>query len=78
MALKFVKRSVSTMVDGRRVRLTKDDPWRDDDPVVKAVPAFFVDEPSEVRTSLSRQSTVVEQATAAPGEKRNTPRRKLI
>lgn len=71
MALKFVKQSVSTMVDGRRIRLTKDDPWRSDDPVVLAVPDFFVDEPSKVQTSAPRfASPVVEQATAAPGERR--------
>ena len=71
MALKFVKQSASTMIDGRRVRLTKDDPWRSDDPVVKAAPQFFVDEPSKVQSSLAPASApVVEQATAAPGEKR--------
>lgn len=76
MALKFVKQSVSTVVNGARVRLTKDDPWRDDDPVVKALPDFFVDEPSEVQSSLSRQATVpVEQATAEPGEVRGAPRK---
>lgn len=75
MALKFVKQSVSTMVDGRRIRLTKDDPWRSDDPVVVAVPHFFVDEPSKVRTSAARVAApVVEQATAAPGEKRTRTR----
>ena len=73
MSLKFVRSSVSTVIDGRRVRLTKDDPWRSDDPVVVAAPGFFADEPSEVQTSQGRQSTApVEQATAAPGEKRNT------
>ena len=75
MALKFVKQSVSTVVNGGRVRLFKDDPWRDDDPVVKAAPQFFVDEPSDVKTSISRFATApVEQATAAPGETRSTKR----
>lgn len=77
MALKFVKQSVSTAISdgGPRVRLTKDDPWRDDDPVVVALPQFFADEPSEVQSSLGRQSTApVEQATAAPGEKRTARR----
>ena len=68
MSLKFVKQSVSTVVDGKRVRLTKDDPWRDDDPIVVAAPQFFVDEPSKVHSSLPKFSApVVEQATAAPG-----------
>lgn len=77
MALKFVKQSVSTVINGQRVRLTLDDPWRDDDPVVKAAPQFFADEPSKVQTSLGRTSTspVVEQATAAPGETRRGPGR---
>lgn len=71
MALKFVKQSVSTVVNGSRVRLSKDDPWRDDDPIVKAAPQFFADEPSKVQTSAVKVATpVVEQATAAPGEKR--------
>lgn len=74
--MKFVKQSVSTVVDGRRVRLTKDDPWRDSDPIVKAAPQFFADEPSEVCTSEGRVSAPVEQATAAPGEKRPTPRKR--
>lgn len=77
MSLKFVKQSVSTVIDGRRVRLTKDDPWRSDDPVVKAAPHFFTDEPSQVFTSTPKVSApVVEQATAAPGEKRATRGRK--
>lgn len=72
MALKFVKQSVSTVINESRVRLTKDEPWRDDDPVVKAAPQFFGDEPSEVMSSTGRKSTApaVEAATAAPGEKR--------
>ena len=78
MAIKFVKQSVSTVVDGSRVRLTKDDPWRADDPVVVALPEFFRDEPSKVQSSAARVSAplVVEQATAAPGEARKTPARK--
>lgn len=72
MALKFVTQSVSTVINGQRVRLTKDDPWRDDDPVVKGAPQFFGDEPTEVQSSLGRSSapSPVEQATAAPGELR--------
>ncbi len=65
MALKFVKQSVRTMVGGTRVRLTKDEPWRDDDPVVCALPQFFVDEPSKVQTSLSREALAAKLATPA-------------
>lgn len=62
MALKFVKQSVSTVVGETRIRLTKDDPWRDDDPVVKACPQFFTDEPSKVQTSAPKAGAVREEA----------------
>lgn len=61
MALKFVKQSVSTVVGETRIRLTKDDPWRDDDPVVKACPQFFTDEPSKVQTSAPKAGAVREE-----------------
>ena len=80
MALKFVNQSVSTMINGSRVRLTKDDPWRDTDPVVVAAPQFFDDEPSKVQTSVvperaAADSDPVEQATAEPGQVRSTLRK---
>ena len=56
-------------IDGRRVVVHRDQPWDANDPVVKARPDLFTPAPSKV------QSTV-EQATQAPGEKRNTRRGK--
>lgn len=45
--------------------------WRADDPVVKANPGLFTDDPFiGVRSTLP-----VEQATAAPGERRQYVRR---
>ena len=64
MAIKFVKQSVSTVVDGSRVRLTKDDPWRADDPVVVALPEFFRDEPSKVQSSAARVSAKADEVPA--------------
>jgi hypothetical protein len=46
------------------------DAWDSDDPLVKARPELFSDFPLRVHTSRGVQ--VVEQATAAPGEKRRT------
>lgn len=56
-----------TFLDGKRIVIHRDQVWDANDPVVKALPQFFTDAPSKV------QSTV-EQATAKPGEKRNTRR----
>ena len=56
-------------IDGNRVVVHRDEPWNADDPVVVARPDLFTPAPSKV------QSTV-EQATKAPGEKRNTRRGK--
>jgi len=60
-----------TYLDGKRVVIHRDEPWDANDPVVKALPDFFTPAPSKV------QSTV-EQATQAPGEKRNTRRGKAV
>lgn len=51
-------------VDGGELR-------EDDDPTVKAYPAWFEDAPAATRS----KSPVVESATAAPGEKRSTGKR---
>lgn len=56
--------------------LIQDEAWDADDPVVKARPDLFNDEPSVVRGV--RKAPVedgVETATAAPGEKRTRTRR---
>lgn len=44
--------------------------WAGDDPFVKAHPDHFTDAPARVRRTVA----VVEQASAAPGEKRGTRR----
>lgn len=52
--------------------LHANEPWDADDPFVVEHPEFFSDAPQiEPRRSVP----VVEQATAAPGEKRTTARR---
>jgi hypothetical protein len=53
-------------IGNRDYRITKGDLYADSDPVVKAWPAAFA--PIEVRESVGTPR--VEQATAAPGEKR--------
>lgn len=70
--LKFVKQSVTTAIDGAKVRLTQGDAWEGDDPLVKARPDLFTDRPEKVHSSAEPNSVTrhVEQATAAPGEKR--------
>ena len=55
-------------------RLVKGEPWDADDPLVNAHPELFSDAPLRVRTT-TRGFVDVEQATAAPGEKRTTKRR---
>lgn len=59
------------------VRTVKGEPWDADDPFVKARPEMFTAEPPFVRRTTERKapSTArVEQATAAPGEVRQTKR----
>lgn len=74
--LVFVKKSVSTFVDGARVRIVEGDVWAADDPVVKARPELFADEPEKVHRSIETAARPrgVEQATAAPGERRAVKR----
>jgi hypothetical protein len=51
-------------------RLTRGDAWDADDPVVEAHPDMFSETPTFVNTSARGWVEFVEQATAAPGEKR--------
>lgn len=56
-------------------QIVEGEAWRSDDPIVKARPDWFSDMPKIVRTTLPRHlqgEPPVEQATAAPGEKRVT------
>jgi hypothetical protein len=52
--------------------ITEGEVWDADDPVVKGRPDAFAKTPVRVRTSQGHRE-VVEQATAAPGERRRTP-----
>ena len=57
--------------DGSPVNLREGDVWAADDPIVRFHPDLFSAEPPA--PSFPRRTVaVVEQATAAPGEKRNT------
>lgn len=61
----------SETADGLTVNLTRGDCWAADDPFVKAHPGLFSDEAIPRRTTAA---PVIEQATAAPGERRATRR----
>ncbi|PZG53140.1 hypothetical protein C1I98_06170 [Spongiactinospora gelatinilytica] len=54
--------------EGGRVHLNTDQQWPADDPFVKAHPALFAEDPQ----SPQRTAPVVERATQAPGERRQT------
>lgn len=54
---------------GVAYRLVAGEPWDADDPLVKHRPQFFTKQPVIVKTS-AHGWVRVEQATAAPGEKR--------
>lgn len=56
--------------NGATVYLREGDAWQADDPLVKARPELFAEEPREARRNP------VEQATAAPGETRDVTRPK--
>lgn len=59
------------------LQIVEGEAWRADDPVVQSHPDWFGDTPKVVRTTLPRHlqgEPPVEQATAAPGEKRATTR----
>lgn len=65
----YAKQSCITHLPGGvPVRLREGDLWDADDPVVKTHPNLFSDEPT--RINRTTRTPVVEQATAAPGEKR--------
>lgn len=60
-------------------QIVEGEAWRADDPIVKAHPEKFGELPKIIRTTLPRHLRAeppVEQATAAPGEKRVTRARK--
>ncbi len=67
---KFCSSSCIVGWQGQTLHLVANTVWRADDPFVKAHPGLFADSPERVETSRGVVSRGVEQATAAPGEKR--------
>lgn len=55
---------------GQEIHLRANTVWPADDPFVKAHPELFADSPEIVESSTGAVYRGVEQATAAPGEKR--------
>jgi hypothetical protein len=68
--LKYATTTASVGYGDGLIRLYAGDAWWADDPFVRAHPGFFADLPPKVHSTTGR----VEQATAAPGEKRNVKR----
>lgn len=66
MSLVFAAASAVFMHDGQLIRLNMDEAWLADDPVVRAHPDMFKDRPTHIRGTID----IIEQATAAPGERR--------
>ena len=63
------------MPDESLVLIRKGEPWPADSPVVRFKPALFTTEADRpAPTSIGPDGTPVEQATAAPGERRNARR----
>lgn len=75
MNLVYANASCSiTNEHGEIYRLVRGEPWDADDPLVKQRSTFFSKNPVQARTSVNRGFVEVEQATSAPGEKRNVKR----
>lgn len=64
--------TIAVTPDGDKVRVHEGEVWAADDPLVKASPKLFGKTPSKVRRTAPEKEQPVEQATAAPGEKRRT------
>lgn len=73
MDLVYAKQSVHLI--GRGILVVAGEAWDANDPLVKEHPDMFEEDPRRVRSSRT-ESGHVEQATAAPGEKRSTRRSK--
>lgn len=72
-ALVYATAATSVRWRGGIVRLAEGDAWDADDPFVRSNPGFFAEDPTKVHHSRGAEAPV-EQATAAPGEKRSTRR----
>lgn len=68
---KYANTTTSVHFDGRIVRIAEGDPWYATDPFVVARPELFNDEPIRV---YGTRPAAVEQASAAPGERRTVKR----
>jgi hypothetical protein len=77
MQLKYAQVTCVTSVDGTLVNITAGEAWDADDLVVRTKPDLFSDDPPFVRRYEGGlvQSFVVEEASAAPGQRRSTKRR---
>lgn len=71
----FSRTTGVTHWEGRRIQLAQDDPWNAEDPFVRAHPEHFASRPLRI-FGAAGLDVDVEQATAAPGEKRTTRRAK--
>tara|TARA_R110000868_G_scaffold380056_1_gene646042 strand:+ start:790 stop:1005 length:216 start_codon:yes stop_codon:yes gene_type:complete len=67
---KFCSSSALVGWQGQTLHLRAGSVWRADDPFVKAHPDMFSDAPDVLESSSGVTYRPVEQATAAPGEKR--------
>ena len=73
MAVVYATSTTSITNDqGLAFTLHKGEVWDADDPLVKSRPGFFSKTPVIVRVSHGQGWQPVEQATAAPGERRKT------
>ena len=67
---KFCRVAASVGWNGQLLALRANSVWPADDPFVKAHPELFADSPEMVETSSGARYAPVEQASAAPGERR--------
>lgn len=65
----FAVSETYVFVNGLDVRIMAGSAWNPNDPVVLAHPTLFADEPT-LRGAMPGWEPEIEQATAAPGEKR--------
>lgn len=68
----YAKQNAATTHRGRTVRTKRGEAWHASDPLVREHPDLFAADPPTVRGTPAEGP--VEQATAAPGEKRTTRR----
>lgn len=71
MAKRAIQPAAYSLEDGSIAVVDPDVFYADDHPYVKAHPDWFVDLADEPLVQKPSRSRSVEQATAAPGEKRN-------